>query len=36
LEAGNLVSRNAIKLIEQYAYFLKLAVLLKAIGQLRG
>jgi hypothetical protein len=36
LEAGKYVSRNTIKLIEQYAYFLKLVVLLKAIEQLRG
>jgi hypothetical protein len=36
LEAGKYVSRNAIKLIEQFAYFLKLALLLKAIEQLRG
>jgi hypothetical protein len=36
LEAGKYVSMNAIKLIEQFAYFLKLALLLKAIEQLRG
>jgi hypothetical protein len=36
LEAGKYVFRNVIKLIEQHAYFLKLAVILKAIEQLRG